>query len=282
MRVSIDCPKCGDRLTLWHVIRTTSPFYRCPHCQTKLLVSCTGFWILWTARLGLILLCALAAVYVMESSGPTISVLSIIASLLLGCIVQLSYFVCICTRAILVPVESDVPMWALRFSLRSLILLIVLAGSGYGLWVKWEPWGLLREIQPTDAEAQTISIRRESYSPDRTRRIWMRGNSALIQERSVNGTILHTFPPLRYDAPSAHSPAPNLRTRWVCHFLDDDTIVYGSTVDHWFVWRKHHPEQWWGVTWLPEFWLTVVLSFGLLWSVWGDQTKFRSARIVPT
>ena len=27
-----------------------------------------------------------------------------------------------------------------RFSLRSLILLVALAGSGYGLWARWEPW----------------------------------------------------------------------------------------------------------------------------------------------
>ncbi len=26
-----------------------------------------------------------------------------------------------------------------------------------------------------------------------------------------------------------------------------------------------------GVAWLPEFWLTVVLGVGLLWSVWRDR-----------
>ncbi len=31
------------------------------------------------------------------------------------------------------------------------------------------------------------------------------------------------------------------------------------------------PEWWWGVAWLPEFWLTVVLGTGLLWSLWRDR-----------
>ena len=35
---------------------------------------------------------------------------------------------------------ADSKLRRFRFSLRSLILLVALAGSGYGLWARWEPW----------------------------------------------------------------------------------------------------------------------------------------------
>jgi hypothetical protein len=31
------------------------------------------------------------------------------------------------------------------------------------------------------------------------------------------------------------------------------------------------PEYWWGVAWLPEFWLTALLAGALAWSVWRDK-----------
>ncbi|HEY3321381.1 MAG TPA: hypothetical protein VGP72_12995 [Planctomycetota bacterium] len=37
------------------------------------------------------------------------------------------------------------------------------------------------------------------------------------------------------------------------------------------VWSRRRPEYWWGIAWLPEFWLTVVFSAGLVWSVWRDR-----------
>ena len=37
------------------------------------------------------------------------------------------------------------------------------------------------------------------------------------------------------------------------------------------IYRRRRPEYWWGVAWLPEFWLTVVLSGGLVVSVWRDR-----------
>ena len=41
------------------------------------------------------------------------------------------------------------------------------------------------------------------------------------------------------------------------------------------LWHRRRPEYWWGVAWLPEFWLTVVLSVGLAVSVWRDQQSLR-------
>ena len=39
------------------------------------------------------------------------------------------------------------------------------------------------------------------------------------------------------------------------------------------IWFRR-PEYWWGVAWLPLFWLTVVLGVGLVVSIWKDQRRF--------
>ena len=41
------------------------------------------------------------------------------------------------------------------------------------------------------------------------------------------------------------------------------------------LWQRRRPEYWWGVAWLPEFWLTVVLGIGLIVSVWRDSRNLR-------
>jgi hypothetical protein len=40
--------------------------------------------------------------------------------------------------------------------------------------------------------------------------------------------------------------------------------------------RKVRPEQWYGVAWLPEFWITVICAGGLLWSVYRRRITIRS------
>ena len=37
------------------------------------------------------------------------------------------------------------------------------------------------------------------------------------------------------------------------------------------VWKLRRPLAWYGPAWLPEFWLTLVLGAGFLWSVWRDR-----------
>ena len=64
-----------------------------------------------------------------------------------------------------------------RFSLRSLILFVLLAGSGYGLWKHWEPW----RRGPVLA-GHSDWVRSAAYSPDgkrivtasedKTARVW--------------------------------------------------------------------------------------------------------------
>jgi hypothetical protein len=39
------------------------------------------------------------------------------------------------------------------------------------------------------------------------------------------------------------------------------------------LWRLSRPDAWWGVAWLPEFWLTALLSCAFAWSLWRDRSK---------
>ncbi|MCK6473521.1 MAG: WD40 repeat domain-containing protein [Planctomycetes bacterium] len=43
------------------------------------------------------------------------------------------------------------------------------------------------------------------------------------------------------------------------------------------MWERRRPEQWWGVAWLPEFWLTVVFALLVLWSLIRDFKTLRRA-----
>jgi len=44
------------------------------------------------------------------------------------------------------------------------------------------------------------------------------------------------------------------------------------------LWRRHRPEQWWGFAWLPEFWITLALAGGLLWSLRRDWREGRAGK----
>jgi len=49
-----------------------------------------------------------------------------------------------------------------------------------------------------------------------------------------------------------------------------DTLVVGGSEESLSIWRRRRPERWWGVFWLPEFWLTLIFSCALLWSLRRD------------
>jgi WD40 repeat protein len=40
-----------------------------------------------------------------------------------------------------------------------------------------------------------------------------------------------------------------------------------------YIWSRRRPEYWWGIAWLPEFWLTVLFAGALVWSVWRDRNR---------
>jgi hypothetical protein len=43
------------------------------------------------------------------------------------------------------------------------------------------------------------------------------------------------------------------------------------------LWIRRRPEYWYGVAWLPVFWVTVALGIGLGWNVWRDRRALRTS-----
>jgi hypothetical protein len=59
-------------------------------------------------------------------------------------------------------------------------------------------------------------------------------------------------------------------------FSEDGNVVaafYGKSLKRW---TRHHPEQWWGIAWLPETWITLAICVFLYWSVQRDKREIRN------
>lgn len=54
-------------------------------------------------------------------------------------------------------------------------------------------------------------------------------------------------------------------------FSADGERVYGLQKGAAVVWQRRRPEWWWGVAWLPEFWMTFAFAAAFLWSLWKDR-----------
>ena len=60
----------------------------------------------------------------------------------------------------------------------------------------------------------------------------------------------------------------------VAYSPDGRSIVTASQDDTARVWHHQRPpEYWWGVAWLPQFWLAIALGAGLLASLWRDRKR---------
>jgi len=58
---------------------------------------------------------------------------------------------------------------------------------------------------------------------------------------------------------------------------DGERIVTASDDKTARVWKRRRPEYWWGVAWLPEFWVTLILGVALLWSLRRDMLNLKTA-----
>jgi len=52
---------------------------------------------------------------------------------------------------------------------------------------------------------------------------------------------------------------------------DGQRLIMGDESENAALYVRRRPESWWGLAWLPEFWLTLVLGCAFLWSVCRDR-----------
>ena len=137
-----------------------------------------------------------------------------------------------------------------RFSLRTLVLFVAVCGSGYGLWVNWEPWQLVSVLNQDSAEVFSAA-----YSPDGKRIVTASGDMTASIWDAADGKPLAVL--------KGHSIAP-----WSAAYSPDGKRIVTASHDGTArIWYRRRPEYWWGVAWFPEFYLTLALTFALLWSV---------------
>ena len=207
-----------------------------------------------------------------------------------------------------------------RFSLRSLILFVALAGSGYGLWHKWEPWVQVysewREFFSTP-EFEEAYIHESGlrgmllldggvavYFDPNMRSVeykvlydteWWSRLSLAEKKRYVGAQWVRRIRASEEDAPSLIVLVDDQRTEhsgrvdvflppsdaWAMSIIEDYAEDGEGGSAYIGFWVRRRPEQWWGVAWLPEFWLALALGGGLLWSVWKDRKWLRRTEPGP-
>jgi len=197
-----------------------------------------------------------------------------------------------------------------RFSLRTLVVFLLLVTSGVGLWWRRGAWRLQTEFfafLPTHIQFSSDGklVRVEcpgdtDFTGGPSRSVWDATTGECLQWQNVN----------EVRSTERHEDTSPDGSRH-CFYMRDgmlgDVVVAdraSSTVlavlswggmapthvlfspdggavllaDDWgqvIIYRRRRPEWWWGVLWLWEFWLTVALAALFVWSVWRDRKALR-------
>lgn len=118
-----------------------------------------------------------------------------------------------------------------------------------------------------------------SFSPDsrvmsvhEQHRTWLadsRTGKCLLEFASGNAAgVTPEHPVLKF---GNHSPCFTLHTRIMHCEPGGETLNERIAT----VWQLRRPLKWYGLVWLPEFWMAVVTGVGLGWSVWRDRREYR-------
>lgn len=136
----------------------------------------------------------------------------------------------------------------------------------------------------------------ESFSNDNKRlivRLRIKGTDCGFEiiDTLTGGLVFRIGEPSTFSADGMRAVTVNKsREAFVTNLLDDD-IVFLERISHanpvWLsprgdklvlhdspetlsIWHRRRPERWWGIFWLPEFWLTVLFTCALAWSFRRD------------
>jgi hypothetical protein len=157
---------------------------------------------------------------------------------------------------------------AMRFSLATLLLLVLWIGAGMWVWAWREPWrydqtvsriDFGRYVPPKWFENGDQFDRRHFDSPD--------------CERGCNVYVSRDYHYVIYDKHAARSLFEFDGVRAAIGFLDDNNFAFRlgpwsemlSPDDRCEIFYRRFPEWWWGHFYRPEVWLFIGLSAALLW-----------------
>ena len=194
-----------------------------------------------------------------------------------------------------------------RFSLRTLVVFLLLVTSGVGLWWGWELWQCVREIRvvPSASAAKFTSddkrvevlsmvtttrwetalyelntgtrISAGPYDPEGGSWEWRpirevhspdRRGLAIVDEELLG----HHVSVFRGDGCRAGSTLKVDGSIDGAGFSASGELIYVlSNRDRVHIYRRRRPEWWWGVFYLWEFWLTAAFAAIFVWSVVRDR-----------
>ncbi|MGD0091196.1 MAG: hypothetical protein ABSE73_14865 [Planctomycetota bacterium] len=194
----------------------------------------------------------------------------------------------------------------LRFSLQTLVIGVLLIGSGMGLGWKWEPWHVVAIFGDlaneainvwnphTDEHFQNVAFAMDSskfFDLSNPQDSWFPGvwDAATGEKLDCSDRFRGYYgisSPYGYDELRIY----DLQERLVALAkVGRETLLLPGTVDQYRVispdgnravtfgacipklWKRTRPDHWYGLAWLPEFWLTLVLGCVFIWSVWRDR-----------
>ena len=184
-----------------------------------------------------------------------------------------------------------------RFSLRSLILLVAIAGSGYGLWIKWEPWTFSYEAKRGYGEDWLAIFSNDGRylivtDMNASGNFVFDAETGRFKGKNVGGSGKSIFTcgsrHLEYPVGDVVKIRDRLSKEVIYRILPHHSPIYTSfspdchriavtCAKSVVVYRRRRPEYWWGVAWLPEFWLTLVLTTALLWSLRQNRLNLKTA-----
>jgi len=184
-----------------------------------------------------------------------------------------------------------------RFSLRTLVVFLLLVTSGVGLWWRWEPWLMVSEIPdvpngfskngryavafpgsapPRCYDAGSGEFSHYSQAPSDTDTY--DGERGTTQDGVYlkDGEIRSRRTGRKYAVAKAPRRIVGISPSGSMILVANDPLAtWPSTT----LCRRTRPEPWWGVFWLWEFWLTVALAGVFVWSVWRDRGALQRASL---
>jgi len=173
----------------------------------------------------------------------------------------------------------------MRFSLGTLVLLVVWCAAGMMVWAFREPW-----YRASVAPKSESKLEYPERAPDGVRCLcappWGGGPLSVglrdLEKEGSDVTFFHNERVLLFTFPNTVSPRD-------CMFYDDDTVLLShmkwpvtTAEPEWetATFKRRFPEWWWGHFYRVEVWLFVLLGGVLMWRGLLSIRTWRKARSV--
>ena len=142
-----------------------------------------------------------------------------------------------------------------RYSLRSLMLFMLLFSASLALREGWSPWQEERVLR-----VHGVKVDSAAFSPDGRRIVTGHSRGTRVWNAETGRELYRSYGHRGPVYPASFSPTGR-------------RIISASSDNTARVWQRVRPEWWWGVFWLPQFWFTVLFAVGFVWSLRRDYQQ---------